>query len=71
MPDAMGRLTPAELSEPDVTLVIPEDRDWQIPKAIMDELRLFGGRMVDGNWVVTVPAYRYRDWLAMGKRLTD
>jgi hypothetical protein len=61
----MSKITDEELREPDVTLVIPEGRYWRLPKAIMDELRLFGGYTKDGNVIVTVPAYRYRSWLAM------
>lgn len=58
----MRKLTDAELREPDVTLVIPEGRYWRLPKIIMDDLRLYGGRFQDGNVVVKVPAYMYRQW---------
>lgn len=64
-----SRLTDEELREPNVTLVIPENRDWQIPKAIMDEMRLFGGVYQGGNMIISVPAYRYRYWLSLAKQL--
>lgn len=63
----MTKLTDEELREPNVTLVIPENRSWQIPKAVMEELRLFGGRYHNGNWIVSVPAYRYRYWLNLAQ----
>lgn len=56
-------LTDAELSEPYVTLIIPENRTWEIPKHIVDELRLYIGRYDNaGNMVYKVPAYLYREW---------
>jgi len=59
----MRNLTEEELREPNVTLVIPEGRYWRLPKVIMDDLRLYGGRVKDGCVVVSVPAYLYREWV--------
>lgn len=58
----MTKLTDAELSEPYVTLEIPEDRDWQIPGHIIDVLRLYVGKYQNGKVVYSVPAHLYREW---------
>lgn len=60
----MGMLTTAELTEPDVTLVIHPDRlALDVSKELEDLLRLYGYCTMNekGKLVFSVPAYRYRD----------
>jgi hypothetical protein len=59
-------LTAEELRLPDVTLVIPEDRDWEIPKRITEVLRLYVGRYdKKGNVVYKIPGYLYQEWTSL------
>ncbi len=59
------RLTPEELREPDVTLVIPYAKWDALPQAVRDTLRYWIGKDTGTAYVYTVPAYRVREFEAI------
>ena len=62
----MTRLTQAELSEPDVTLVMTYAQFDALPRNVYELLRLFPARDDGRRIICTVPAYRYREMEEMG-----
>ena len=56
------RLTASELSEPDVTLVIPYAKWDALPQGVRDTLRFWVGKDTGAAYVYTVPAYRVREF---------
>lgn len=67
----MRKLTAEELAEPDVTLTISPGRwDRLVPEEVKRELRPFGnGFDGAGNYVIIIPAYRWRDIESLLRRL--
>ena len=61
----MTRLTSAELSAPDVTLIIPYAKWDALPQAVRDTLHFWIGKDTGRAFVYTVPAYRVREFEAM------
>ena len=59
------RLTAQELSEPDVTLVIPYAKWDTLPQEVRDTLHFWIGKDTGTAYVYTVPAYRVREFEAI------
>ena len=67
----MRRLTDDELREPDVTLIIPYSKAAMVPREVWETLKYFIGKDTGKAYIFTVPAYRAREFLEYGRRLTD
>lgn len=71
--ETMNKLTPAEITEPDVVYIHPDK--IVLPPAIKKELESFMGVRVQhtktGEWGTkyVIPAYRMREWLTLAKQL--
>lgn len=65
------KLTDEELSEPDVTLIIPNDKWAQLPQEVKDYLNFYIDRGNDSCSKYTVPAYLVREFEAIARRLED
>ena len=59
------RLTEQELSEPDVTLIIPPSKWAELPEEVRLTLSYFSGHWEGANRVYVVPAYRMREFEQM------
>ena len=59
------RLTEQELSEPDVTLIIPPSKWAALPEEVRLTLHYFADRGDGVNRVFVVPAYRVREFEQM------
>ena len=60
-------LTPEELRELDVTLVIPYAKWDALPQEVRDTLHFWIGKDTGTAYVYTVPADRVREFEAMAK----
>ena len=58
-------LTPEELREQDVTLVIPYVKWDELPQEVRDTLHFWIGKDTGTAYIYTVPAYRVREFEAI------